>query len=579
MKTLSRIEVLEHASNGVLLDILCGPSAQLIIEMDSSFVAEIASAHNDGDIDALYLFSAEAMKKYEGHSHYKVERIFKMLLSEIEVSADRLLSTLNSVINAHDSDHLFPTQELSDWCRKCPTRVFEIFDAAALIPSHESECIAVGLTSGTQNQTSALLDRAIQFLTNGSDAEKRGAALALSLLTIDEQQDWQRVLSTFDTVLDCETDEIRSAILRATFNRLKDAPPSQIDAMYSLITKGISFPGDHVLRQLAYALAFNFEDIPLPLAERLLDALTNVTSEQPHIASLLDLGLMRFIQAGWPTQARRFIERALAKRQENLSIEQFSSVRRKLLEVKGQPLEDWVIAWLLNGDAWLCTALSHEFFDLEFANHWFDIDFHRVGLTDHEYAYLGRKVIGVFFYKPKVMTSIIVSLLRSASSTSKPQLVSLLKDPILVNYSGTVRGFLQPIAESTSDPASASAKEAIQAEDDYLAGLRAPGIISELHPSEREQQVEWQRRSDEMNETMKESRKNSLFGSIISESILLYGSRSVTWVADLHQGPPRRLETPLTNIGHSMEIPREYVVDPLGLSYILYKFRTEKRPE
>ena len=148
-----------------------------------------------------------------------------------------------------------------------------------------------------------------------------------------------------------------------------------------------------------------------------------------------------------------------------------------------------------------------------------------------------------------------------------------------MNYSGTVRGYLEPIASDPNDLAQASAHKAILAIDEYLAGLQSAGIIKELYPSERERQMEWQRRSDEMNVTMQEARKNSFLTSLMSESVLLYGSSSVTWVEDLHQGPPRRLETSLANVGHSIEIPRGEVIDPLGLSHTIYLFRMEKRPQ
>jgi hypothetical protein len=65
--------------------------------------------------------------------------------------------------------------------------------------------------------------------------------------------------------------------------------------------------------------------------------------------------------------------------------------------------------------------------------------------------------------------------------------------------------------------------------------------------------------------------------SIVSESVMLYGTHSVRWVTGPEE-PPRRLETPLASIGHSIEMPRVNIVDPIGLQAMIIQFRTERRP-
>lgn len=579
MTSLSRDDVINQAAAGTLLDTLLSGEWHLRTESDPSFLAEVVGAHNRGEIDALSLFTDDALSNVEDHAFYEVQALFSTLISELETTADKLLSTIESVLRAGGSAVIFPSEALSAWCRKSASRVVEVLElVGGDIPS-PGECLFIALTSGTQAQQEYLLDRAYDYLKHGSEAEKRGAAIALSQLPLDGDQKWQRLIETFGTLIDSGSDESRSAILRATFHRLKNTPERHICALHEIIRAAASFPDDLVLHACAYGLAFSIDNIPLPLAELLLNALADVETEQDQVITLLDIALMRFVQAGWSYQARCFVEAVFAKREPSPGIARFESLRRKLLEMGGAPLEDWVIAWLLSGDVTLCNALRDNFLEIEFDDYWFSIDFTRMPVEDHEYGYLARKVISVFFSRPKVMTSILVSLLRYASPTARAELERLVFEPVLVNYSGTVRGYLEPIASDPNDLAQASAHKAILAIDEYLAGLQSAGIIKELYPSERERQMEWQRRSDEMNVTMQEARKNSFLTSLMSESVLLYGSSSVTWVEDLHQGPPRRLETSLANVGHSIEIPRGEVIDPLGLSHTIYLFRMEKRPQ
>lgn len=579
MTSLSHDDVINLAAAGTLLDTILSREWQLLGKGDPLFLSEVVGAHNRGEIDALSLFTDDALSHVERHAFYGVQTLFSTLIPELVTTADKLLLRIEAVLRAGGSAAMFPGEALSAWCRKNPSRVVELLELVGGDIPNPGECLFIALTSGTEAQREYLLDNAYDYLRNGSETQRRGAASALSQLPLDSDKNWQRLIETFGSLNETGSDESRSTILRAMFQRLKNAPAPQLYALHELIGAAASFPDELVLHECAYGLAFCIENIPLPLAELLLDALADVTTEQAQVTTLLDIALMRFVQAGWSYQARCFVEVAFAKREPSPGIARFESLRRKLLEVGGDPLEDWVIAWLLSGDATLCNALRDDFLDIEFDDYWFSIDFTRMPVEDHEYGYLARKVISVFFSRPKVMTSILVSLLRYASPTARAELERLVFEPVLVNYSGTVRGYLEPIASDPNDLAQASAHKAILAIDEYLAGLQSAGIIKELYPSERERQMEWQRRSDEMNVTMQEARKHSFLASFGSESVLLYGSSSVTWVEDLHQGPPRRLETSLANVGHSIEIPRGEVVDPLGLSHTIYLFRTEKRPQ
>src|SRR3546814_14637241 len=75
----------------------------------------------------------------------------------------------------------------------------------------------------------------------------------------------------------------------------------------------------------------------------------------------------------------------------------------------------------------------------------------------------------------------------------------------------------------------------------------------------------------------REARKKSIFASIATESLVLYGTGSISWISD-ERFPPRRLETSMGSISHSVEMPRTDTVDPLGLQLMLIKFRGAGRP-
>jgi hypothetical protein len=205
------------------------------------------------------------------------------------------------------------------------------------------------------------------------------------------------------------------------------------------------------------------------------------------------------------------------------------------------------------------------------------IDFTRFELAEVEFTYLARKVIGFFFFKPMIMASFLTSLLRCAPEGPVAGLEELLFDPILINYSGVARKYVEAVAADTSDPAAPAAQRAIDRLTTYLGGLRSAGRIAELRPSERERQLEWQRQSDELARVYVAAQKESVFLPLMRRSVLLHGDRSISYVQD-PDGAPRRIESNLGSIGTSFEMPRMEVVDPVGLQIMLTYFRAERPP-
>jgi hypothetical protein len=90
--------------------------------------------------------------------------------------------------------------------------------------------------------------------------------------------------------------------------------------------------------------------------------------------------------------------------------------------------------------------------------------------------------------------------------------------------------------------------------------------------------LEWERHSDAMTEAMRAARKKSIFAQIATESLMLYGDRSVSWVSFADE-TPKRMETELASFGTSFEMPRIDIVDPIGLQLMLLNFRAESPPE
>ena len=169
--------------------------------------------------------------------------------------------------------------------------------------------------------------------------------------------------------------------------------------------------------------------------------------------------------------------------------------------------------------------------------------------------------------------SLLVAVLRVAVDKAAEAVEDLLVEPLLLNYGGDIRNFLNGI--DAADPASSRVKSAISRNEAYLEALRNILELKEMQPSEHERQIERSRVSDEMRKAFKQAESGSVFLNLVKRSVILYGHRSISYLS----GPDssrRPVEMDLHSHGVSIEFPRMEVADPVGLNYMIRAFRAER---
>jgi hypothetical protein len=78
-----------------------------------------------------------------------------------------------------------------------------------------------------------------------------------------------------------------------------------------------------------------------------------------------------------------------------------------------------------------------------------------------------------------------------------------------------------------------------------------------------------------MQTAQKKAEGKSFLLSSVRRSTILYGKRSLTYVADL-DGRHRAVSMDLKSFEASYELPRREILDPLGLDHMLRLYRVEK---
>lgn len=575
-----RTEILTHAANGSLLHAIFHDYGKRWLQDDDPTMAMLAELHNAGDIDILTLVTSESVGPYKGHAFFNGQHVYRALISRLQAPAEALMNVVQTLLDAAGQDMAagLPVEEFAKWCGKDSARPGELLGLVDRKVPNADRFLTIAIMSGVVVDRAYFLDRAYSFLESGSETETQSAINALGQIALSDEADWDRLLSAFHALLASDPgDAIRSVLITAVARRLDGAPVGRRKSLTEIGIAALTPGGDYTLDTSARMLAFHTANLTTELVDALLKALLAINGANKSTIEMLDLALAALVEKGDAERARRYLEHLLRRKDDRIELEQLDSLCYKLREIGGQTLEDWIVAWLLDGDYDLCGALNDALFGAGSDEFTFRIDFARFSLREADYAYLARKAITTFFLKQSIMASLVVSLLRTAPSEMADVVVELLIDPILINYAGITDDYLKPIVEDEGDPARVAVQRALAGQDAYLKGLRSMGRVPELHPSERERRLEWQRHSDGMAEAWRAARKKSIFASIATESLLLYGTRAVSWFED-HTQERRRIETPMGSISHSFEMPRVDIVDPLGLQLMLLHFRAERRP-
>jgi hypothetical protein len=580
MNEAVRADILDKAARGVLLQAIFDEFDVHVSDDNDPVISALAGLHNERLIDVLAIVTPETLEPYRGYIFFRGQFVYNKLISRLDASAESLVNLVEALIQAagNDGAALLPIDEFAKWCAAKPDRPAELLSLVDRKVPNADRFLIVAIKKGVEVDRDYFMDRAYGFLLNGSESETRAAAIALGQIPLEGADDWGRLLDAFTSLLDQDpSDLVRASMLDAIVRRLQNVPSDSQTRLVDLGKSAASQLGEQVLNSTARALAFNLSNLTDDLIETLLEGLRHVDSSQAGTIDVLDFALAKLVERGRASDVCSFVAELLRRDIDPVGLERFDSLRSHLFQNSEHALEDWLVAWLLDGDFALCGPLNDTLFEVETERHVLQIDFARFHLRADDYPYIARKAIGTFFLKPELMASILTSLLRTAPKKEAQEIAALLADPVLVNYSGVASEILEPIASDSVDPAATYVRGALEAKTQYLQDLGSIGVVRELHPSERERLMEWQRHSDSMTAAFRESRKKSVLASIATELVMLYGTGSISWVED-RSSPPRRLETPLATFSHSFEIPRTEIVDPIGLQQMIIHFRRENRP-
>lgn len=528
--------------------------------------------HNAGTIDLLALVEGNALQALDSSRFFMASLFFCRLLPELEAEPGRMMACVDALVTrgGEDGAAYRPNVAFRQWCANVPQRANEVIAAA-----HKGNELAGHHLSFALEAISDLAE-ARRIVVEYEDVRRQSAISALGRIEHPDSESCIETFAVFNALLDGGIgDSARASVLHATMEilaRVRDIAPADANA---LINRLVMDPGKFTIHQCAHALWGCREALTQDIVAYLLGALDHMESANKGTVKELDLGLQVLMEHGHAEAAVSFVTRLLSRTDDDLELGALDSFTRTLLSGSSDLLSRVVVSWLELGAPRLCGGLAKAIQGPGLDGLPLSLKPEDLAISPAAQLFICRKAVGWFFFKPTAAASVLVSVLRVCDSDTSQEVQKLLVDQLLQNY-GAVRKFLEDLAPE--DAANKAVAQALTQNEAYLDAQRSIPFIVELQPSEHHRRIERLRISDQMRDAHKQAESGSVFLSMVSRSVLLYGNRSLTFVDD-GQDKLRPLEIDLHSHGVSYEMPRMEVVDPVGLDYVLRVFRHEGMEE
>ncbi|MHC1698598.1 MAG: hypothetical protein AB9919_11170 [Geobacteraceae bacterium] len=527
-----------------------------------------AELHNTGKIDLLGLVETDAFQGPNASDFFMAMHFFCRILPELDATPARMMACIHVLVTLGGEDLAAhqPNSAFRAWCAKDQRRSHVVIAAARSGDELASHHLTFAL------EAINAVSEARQIALAYDDGRRLSAITALGRIEDDNSDSRAETFAAFSVLLDSGfDDDLRANMLAATaaiLSRAVDSHSSEV----SLVSRLVEGAGEFTLHQAAHMLWAYSKALQSEIVASLLQALERINPANKGTVNELDLGLQALLKLGYDKAAIDYITELLSRPDDSLELNELDSFTRTLVAGSQERLSRIVVKWLLLGKPRLCDGLAKAIRSRDLEGPPLDLCAEDLAISSSAQIFLCRKAIGWFFLKSTTAASVLVSVLRFCDEETALEVKNLLVNILLLNYSG-VQNYLEGLAPD--DAAKSHINQALAEHEAYHSAIVAIPLIKELQPSEHQRRIEQLRMVDQMRDAQKKADSESVLLSMVKHSVLLYGTRSLSFIKDFEDSL-RPFEMDLKPYSISFEIPRMEIVDPVGLDYMLRVFRTER---
>lgn len=535
-----------------LSDILC--------ELHNAGLVKLASDQNLVAIDAL------AHNEFWIAVHPLNEAIPNLNCSHREV-----LALVHMLVNKAGSDGAagMPNLSLGIWSKNHPEEAGKIIDG---IKGLDDLCLAHGVFVVAGVGGPAL---AFDLIRNTNNSVSAIGLRALARMEIVSASDIKEGVDDAFGFVERDTDPaVRAAAIEAAFGLWEKLGPSEPYRQREFIETVGKNGGPNELSLLSAMLFYYGRGLPKESIEQVLGMLEALPSNSGATLGNLDHAIKKNDNR-WDFNRVALVFAALIpsmdKKADQRDYHSFTSWAWS----SPQHASYLFAAWLNGGEFRLCSFLA----DLlgggaKGAGVW--IQKQHLPPNADDQIFIARKCVGFLWHHEVTAATILLSIVKHGQPQAKSAAETLLFDPLLLSYGGDLRDFLEKQCSNASKRISNCAKRLLSKHDAHVAGLEAARDLVELLPSIEHRRAVAMKDRDRNRDMQKRAHERSIFASLMTHHTLLYGRKSFSIIHGA-EGKKHPNISALSEISHSVELPRLMVIDPVGFNARLTFFRAMKR--
>jgi hypothetical protein len=233
--------------------------------------------------------------------------------------------------------------------------------------------------------------------------------------------------------------------------------------------------------------------------------------------------------------------------------------------------------WLLMGDFDACSALTSHFSEINRTKPCVNVEPDDLPPSPEDQIFVCRKAVGFLFTTPMTAAAWTVAVLRGGHPDAVRRVAELLFDPLLLNYGGALKNWLEEIAQVHA-PGSDTIRDALTRAKTVWDGFEAARDVVELEPPASHRALVQFQEAEEATHIQDLARERSVFAQLVTTQTLLYGDQSSFSIKD-GQGIRRAQTVHMAQMSISSELPKGIFFDRVGLNHLLQTFRNERKNE
>mgnify|MGYP005848326541 CR=1 FL=1 len=510
----------------------------------------------------------EILGSVSGTRFFGVQTILCEVIPRLDASSDDIIRLVSTLVEKGGDDMAAnrPNAAFRQWCETDLERADAVIAAARGGDDEAMRHVVFALE--------AKGDAEEAFRCTQADGPQRTAGiLALSRVSLDSDEA-QRAVALIAKMATTATPAEAAGMLHAAY----DVAAKHNDLDRTELVDALRARSDKAAPEVVHLMATALYRHAAKMTPEEFDlCATGLLAIDPtNIGTVNEIdGALREIWKTRPGDATRLAASLIERTEGRISQDDLDRFYHAVGNGDPQAMARLATSWLLNANIHVCATLHSLLSEINRTEPHFAVDPVDLPETAEEQVFLCRKAIGYLILSPMTAAAWIVAVLRGGHPDAKAQAADLLFEPLLVNFGGALKDWLERIVNHDA-PGRSAIQHALDRARELQNGIEAAGEVVELEPStHRRAQVQFME-AEEQEQVRERAQAMSIFAGMVTTQNLLYGDRSSFRVSD-KDGRRHSQTTHMASMTVQTELPKGLIFDPIGFERMLDVLRREVR--